>query len=71
MELLDKPYLKGTELARLLDTSSCTVSRLVKDLDIKRWPWGYSTDEIIKKINLQPYINRQKKKSLTANKQDS
>ena len=71
MELLDKPYLKSNEIAKLLDTSPATVTNMVKQQGLKKWPWGYSTDELIKKLGLQPYINRQKKKAPPADQSKS
>lgn len=71
MELLDKPYLKNNEIAKLLNTSPSTVSNMIKEQGLKKWPWGYSTDELIKKLGLQPYINRQKKKAPSADQSKS
>lgn len=64
MELLEKPYLRNCEIAKLLDVSAATVSRKAKEFNLEKYPWGYSTDEIIKKFKLQSYIARMKK-SLT------
>ena len=63
MELLDKPYLRNSEIAELLNASPSTVTNMIKKEVLKKWPWGYSTDELIKKLGLQSYINRQKKKA--------
>lgn len=71
MDLLNKPYLRQKEIAKLLNTSASTVCNMVKQLELKRWPWGYSTDELIKKLGLQPYINRQKKKAPSADQSKS
>lgn len=63
MELLEKPYLRNNEIAKLLDASPSTVSKAIKEYGLKKWPWGYSTDEIIQKFHLKAYVQRQKKKA--------
>lgn len=65
MELLERPYLKNKDIAKLLNASPSTISRMVKEKNIQRWPFGYSTDEIIQKFNLKAYVQRQNKKSAT------
>ena len=71
MELLDKPYLRNSEIAKLLNASPSTVTNMIKKEGLKKWPWGYSTDELIKKLGLQSYINRQKKKAPSADQSKS
>lgn len=71
MELLDRPYLKNKDIAKLLGTSRSTVSKMVKEYGLQKWPWGYSTDEIIRKFNLKAYVNRQKKKAPSADQSKS
>lgn len=61
MELLEKPYLRNCEISKLLDVSSSTVSVLIKKYNFEKYPMGYSTDEIIKKLKLQSFIQRMKK----------
>lgn len=63
MELLDRPYLKNKDIAKLLGVSASTVSKNIKEYGLMKYPWGYSTDEIIQKFNLKAYVSRQKKKS--------
>lgn len=36
MELLDKPYLKNNEIAKLLDTSPSTVTNMIKKQGLKK-----------------------------------
>ena len=70
-EFIDRPYLKNKDIAKLLGTSRSTVSKMVKEYGLQKWPWGYSTDEIIQKFNLKAYVNRQKKKAPTPTKVES
>lgn len=71
MELLDQPFLRNKEIAELLRVSPSSVTKLVKEHGLKKWPWGYSTDELIKKLGLQSYISRQKKKAPSPTKVES
>ena len=68
MELLDRPYLKNKDIAKLLGVSTSTVSKNIKEHGLIKYPWGYSTDEIIQKFNLKAYIQRQNKKAPTPTK---
>lgn len=62
VELLEKPFLKSSELAKLLNNASrSTISKLAKEKNLTKYPWGYSTDEIIEKLNLKKYVRRHKR----------
>lgn len=71
MELLERPYLKNKDIAKLLNISKSTASKMVKEHNIKKWPCGYSTDEIIQKFNLKAYVQRQNKKAPSADQSKS
>lgn len=71
MDLLNKPYLRNKDIAKLLNVSKSTVSKCVKEYGLKKYPYGYSTDEIIQKFNLKAYIQRQNKKAPTPTKVES
>ena len=60
-ELLQKPYLRCDEVAKVLGCSKGTVTKMIKDFNLKRWPWGISTDELIEKLDLKAYMARMKK----------
>lgn len=64
IELLNKPYLKSGEIARLLDRSPSTASEILKKNEGKIFymkGWGYLTDDIIKVFKLDRYVKRVKK----------
>lgn len=60
MELLEKPFLKNKEIAVLLDVSASTVTKITKEKSLTKHTCGYSTDEIIEKLDLKKYIKRHK-----------
>ena len=61
IELLEKPFLKSGEIAKLLDVAPSTVTKMTKKYEMTKYPWGYSTDELIEKIGwLKKYIRRNK-----------
>lgn len=69
MELLKKPFLKNKEIAQLLGVSPSTVCKFTKDKGLVKYPWGYSTDEIIDKLNLKKFVKRQEKQLKKADSQ--
>lgn len=71
MELLERPYLKNKDIAKVLGVSASTVSSNIKKMGLIKYPWGYNTDEVIQKFNLKAYIQRQNKKAPTPTKVES
>lgn len=71
MELLERPYLKNKDIAKVLGVCPSTVSTNIKKMGLVKYPWGYNTDEIIQKFNLKAYIQRQKKKAPPADQSKS
>lgn len=60
MMLLEKPFLKNKEIAKLLCVSASTVTKLTKEKSLTKYAWGYSTDELIEKLDLKKYVKRHK-----------
>lgn len=71
MELLERPYLKNKDIAKVLGVSASTVSSNIKKMGLIKYPWGYNTDEVIQKFNLKAYIQRQNKKAPSADQSKS
>lgn len=71
MELLERPYLKNKDIAKVLGVSASTVSSNIKKMGLIKYPWGYNTDEVIQKFNLKVYIQRQNKKAPPADQSKS
>lgn len=71
MELLERPYLKNKDIAKVLGVCPSTVSTNIKKMGLVKYPWGYNTDEIIQKFNLKAYIQRQNKKAPPADQSKS
>ena len=60
MNLLEKPFLRNKEIAKLLCVSPSTVTKLTKEKSLTKYAWGYSTDELIEKLDLKKYVKRHK-----------
>lgn len=66
LELLERPYLTGTEFAKVLKRSPSVVNREIKKVRESE-PiyhvdgWGYLTDDLIRVFHLKPFVARLKK----------
>lgn len=61
LTLLELPYLRPSEICRVIDRPRTTVYRVLKDSGIKKYPrLGYLTDDVIKLFQLNGAIKRWK-----------
>lgn len=69
--ILSKGYVSQKDIAKLLGCSDSKISNMFNPKKrspdevpkIKRYPWGFSTEEVIKYFNLEDFVKRMEREA--------